>query len=289
MQQGTLRRNATGNFSFEWSEPKFLKSRLAYQNRSMELSALEFYNNKLLAFCDRSGLVFEINVADGGAIPKTVLFRRGDKYGLLPPYKSEWATVKGKTLYIGSFGKEWVENGVQTHSDLLWIKTMTKEGSVEDVDWESAFHKVRAHANATYPGYMVHEAVAWDHHSGNWLFLPRKLSQTKPYDASTDEMMGGNTLFILSEDFKTVRSVAIGPLEADWGFSEIKVLPQPMQKKGARNVSLVLGVKVKEVDDVTDSKVAVFDTEGNFYTDPIFLPLGLNPAGTKFEGLAFIE
>jgi len=284
---GTLTRDTTtGNFTISWGAPVVLHANAAVENRSMELSALETFQGDLLAFCDRSGLVFEIDTKEEFASPKTILRDVGKS---IKPFKSEWATVKDKYLYVGSMGKEWVENSKIVHSNLMWVKKINSYWKVEDINWEGTYNLIRQNASASYPGYIIHEAVAYDSSNKQWLFLPRKISKDIGYDEEKDELMGSNILFILNEELtKVVGSVTIGPLEKDWGFTEIKLLPKPMQKVG--KPSLIMGIKVKELKGVTESKVAVFDTEGKFYTD--FIPLGGDSKDThslKFEGLAFPE
>ena len=103
--------------------------------------------------------------------------------------------------------------------------------------------------------------------------------------------MSGNLLVIASEDFSSIRTVAIGPHEPEWGFSDVKILPDTLQLPQSDGPDkppvLLMGVKVKELKGVTESKVAIFDTMGNFYTDPPFQPLSEDP-NHKYEGLSFL-
>lgn len=46
-------------------------------------------------------------------------------------FKSEWATVKGEVLYVGSMGKEWTTaNGDFENHDPQYVKTITHLGQV---------------------------------------------------------------------------------------------------------------------------------------------------------------
>jgi len=257
----------------------------------MEISALEYFDNKLIAFCDQ-GHVYELSLANGSVVNKTVL-KLSDDAG----YKTEWSTIKDKQIYLGSIGKEWVnKQGRTVHEELFWIKLMSSDFAFKNENWETIYGNVRKAANATYPGYLIHEAVAWDESKTQWLFFPRKRS-TLSYNEVTDETQGSNTLFIVSEDGKQISHVSVGPNEPEWGFTEIKILPRPLQLKGQDKPTLLLGIKVKEVSGVIRSKVAIFDTNGQFYTNPIFAELGgdLTLPGTKtpiphlkFEALAFL-
>jgi hypothetical protein len=84
-----------------------------------------------------------------------------------------------------------------------------------------------------------------------WLFLPRKASEHTPYDERTDEFLASNLLLIADEDFShvevrnqhthiatsfsrtctdrltpcLVQVRRVGPLECDYGFTSMKVIP----------------------------------------------------------------
>lgn len=45
--------------------------------------------------------------------------------------KSEWATVKDETLYVGSMGKEWTTaSGEFSSYDPMWVKAININGEV---------------------------------------------------------------------------------------------------------------------------------------------------------------
>lgn len=104
--------------------------------RGMELSDLVNYRDKLLAFDDRTGLVFWYNKAANKMIPYTVLVEGsaldGDK-----GQKTEWAFVApgflrgGRrkdhdVLYVGSIGKEWNDpnTGAIVNLNNQWVKIL---------------------------------------------------------------------------------------------------------------------------------------------------------------------
>ena len=104
--------------------------------RGMELSDLCNYRDKLLAFDDRTGLVFWYNKAVNKMIPYTVLVEGsaldGDK-----GQKTEWAFVApgflrgGRrkdhdVLYVGSIGKEWNDpaTGAIVNLNNQWVKIL---------------------------------------------------------------------------------------------------------------------------------------------------------------------
>lgn len=93
----------------------------------MELSELVVYDGRLLTFEDRTGMVFEIS---GDKIYPWVLLMDGNGRNT-KGFKSEWATVKGETLYVGSMGKEWTTaSGKFATYDPMYIKTITHLGQV---------------------------------------------------------------------------------------------------------------------------------------------------------------
>jgi hypothetical protein len=264
---------------------KQFSSDAAVKGRAMEVSALEYYDSQLLGFCDRTGFVYNLQMS-----PSTSSIVTQFTTPRQVPFKSEWATIKGDALYVGSNGKEWVENGVSIHEDFKYIRVF-EYGVWRSENWTDRFEAIRRHLKCEFPGYLIHEAVAWDSRHSEWLFLPRKVSLTTPYDELADEHLSGNILVRASEDFSLISSVSVGPFESEWGFTDIKILPRELQsKEGSNPPTLLVGVKVREVDGEVSSKITVFDTEGNIRlltpnADP-FLPVGQGQK--KYEAISFI-
>eukprot|EP00808_Paulinella_micropora_P002892 g73720.t1 len=285
LQIASLVRNThTGSFSVHWLEQKALHTVLEHGSRSMELSAATFFKERLFVFCDRSGLVFDVSTETGDTqVVSAIQLVNSSK-----PYKTEWATVKHGELYVGSVGKEWVKDGVVTDEYLLWTKKLNPNTMAwVDLDFSPAFQKLRVISNTTFPtGYMIHEAVAWDGRLQQWIFVPRRVSYDVPYDEVSDERQGGNLLFLLSEDFSTASFKKVGPLEGEWGFADVRPLPLQWQPQDRKAATKLLGVKVYEVEGHVESKLCVFDTDGNILSDPPFISLP-DQGRLKFEGLDF--
>ena len=133
---------------------------------------------------------------------------------MLQPYKFEWATVKDGQLIMGSIGKEWVsETGEVLHRNPEWIKVMDGSGHITSADWNHAYNALNVAANTTTPGYLWHEAVAWDEQVRRWLFLPRKANfaaNNAVYNEQADETLGTNLLLIANEDFSDVQVRVVG-------------------------------------------------------------------------------
>lgn len=263
-------------FRIEWQESRQLDSALAYRNRSMELSELVLYGGQLLAACDITGTVFEVDLHNGRSVPRWIL-TDGDGSSQ-KPFKSEWATVKDGTLLIGSMGREWVrDDGSIEHFNNQWVKSIDGHGRSGSLNWRDAYEKLRLVTNTSSPGYLWHEAVDWDPTKRRWVILPRKASELEPYSPEADERRGTNFLLLASEDFSDIEVKTIGPLEEEYGFSAVRRVP------GMDDVYMAL--KVKELGDVTETKITVFDLHGNFLLDPPFQLVG----GLKYEGLTFID
>ena len=132
---------------------------LSESNRGLELSELISWENKLLAFDDCTGVVFEVNKAKK-CIPLYILMEGdGNK---TKGQKTEWAAVKDGDLYAGSFGKPYrdKEGNVVTRNN-MWIKRITPDGKVFHIDWTRNFEMIQNITGFSFPGYMVHETIHW--------------------------------------------------------------------------------------------------------------------------------
>eukprot|EP00930_Biecheleria_cincta_P015808 TRINITY_DN13059_c0_g1_i1.p1 TRINITY_DN13059_c0_g1~~TRINITY_DN13059_c0_g1_i1.p1 ORF type:complete len:362 (-),score=68.65 TRINITY_DN13059_c0_g1_i1:61-1146(-) len=275
LRRGVLRLGSGGGYQVEWHSTDRLETMLSAKNRSMELSDLIRYDGKLLAMCDITGLVFEVDPETSTAFQRLALADGNGK--VLKPYKSEWATIKDGVLLIGSMGREWVgDQGQIEHFDSQWIKSIDKNGKVESINWRPVFEALRTASNTTSPGYLWHEAVIWDAWLRRWVVLPRKASQDSPYTPQDDETRGTNLLLIASEDFSEIEVRTLGPLEPEWGFAALRKVP------GTNDTYAAL--KVLEVGDRTETKLAVFDLRGNMLLDPPFQHVD----SVKYEGLEFL-
>ncbi|KAL0485120.1 apyrase [Acrasis kona] len=126
--RGTLVRRKDGAgedeplYKAEWRLDKSpeLKSKIVEGRRGMELSELKRFHDRLYAFDDRTGTVFEVS-GDNQVLPRYIL-SEGD--GNSPKgFKCEWATVKDGKIIVGSIGKEWTnKHGQITTRDLTWDK-----------------------------------------------------------------------------------------------------------------------------------------------------------------------
>ena len=118
-----------------------LSSRYGHtKNRSMELSAAIKYRNKTFVFCDATNSVMRLK--DGKVYPRQQILSGSGKE--TKPFKTEWATVKNGMIWLGSNGKEWVnEEGHVVHRMLEWIKTIDRGGQIRNIDWSSNYRALR--------------------------------------------------------------------------------------------------------------------------------------------------
>jgi len=277
-RSGVLVRDVgTGNYTIEWAgtPDRVLWSNTATKNRSMELSELVRYKHWLLGFCDITGLAFKIK-GNGDLVLQRWAIADGDGESV-KPFKSEWATVKDGSLWVGSTGKEWTNltDGSVIHRNHQWVKILSGDGDIENVDWGPVYAALRKVTGTAFPGYLIHEAVVWDPRIRKWLFLPRKASVATQYNPINDQRMGTNLLIIASENFAEIEVKELGPKMPEYGFSSFRKVPG--------SDGHYLGIKTKEIDDDFETIITVFDADGKFYLDPPYQTIG----NAKFEGLEF--
>ena len=296
-------------YSVTWKETHTLETFTAKKNRSMELSELVQFNHRLLAMCDYTGLVFKIDmkssksgreienapcagVKQRSSNPSSSTVNVFQRYAIadgngdkVKPCKMEWATVKDGVLWVGSIGKEWTATNAQgesviVHRDPEWVKTIDDSGRVQNYNWGAVYAALRTATNTTFPGYLWHEAVHWDPRMRRWVFLPRKASESDPYEPTADERKGTNLLIFANEDFTDINVLRVGgkdaaPADPERGFTAIRKVP------GTANDFMAL--QVREVAEETATWILIFDGEGN-----VLLPPQLVASDVKFEGLEFI-
>lgn len=272
---GTLRRNPyTGRYSVEFEEkPITLRSKLNEAGRAMELSELLYFNNKLFAFDDRTGVVSEIDIENHMSIP-TYILMEGDGH-TEKGQKNEWATVKDGAMYIGSIGKEWTTpQGEIVNFNNQWIKRIDAEGRVTHLNWHGVYEAMRKATNTSLPGYLVHEAACFNPMDRKWYFMPRRES-TEVYDEEKDEERGSNLIIVMDEDLKgVVETMRIGDLNPQHGFSSCKFLPY-------RDGEFV-ALKSMEYKDLIKTFITVMNIRGE-----VLMPETLF-ATAKYEGVEFI-
>lgn len=274
LKKAELRRTENGLFSIHWLEDQDIFTKFSEAGRGMELSALVNFHNHLYTFDDRTGLVFEL-VKGNRAIPRFILMEgNGDTD---KGQKTEWATVKDDKMVVGSFGKEYtLPDGSIVSTNNMWISVIDKDGSVSHEDWTGRFNKLREAVGVSYPGYMIHEAIAWSDVHKRWVILPRRVSKD-PYDETEDERKGSNLVLLASEDFNQVEIRHITPLTPTRGFSEFKFLP-----KSNDNIIVALKSEENEETQKQNTYITVFSLDGNILLEETAIP-----GNHKFEGLEF--
>ncbi|KAG8242986.1 soluble calcium-activated nucleotidase 1 [Homalodisca vitripennis] len=266
---------STSSITVVWdrTDPIELKSTFGQSGRGMELSELVVFNGKLLSFDDRTGLIYEINLDSNIAIPWVLLI---DGNGMTTKgYKSEWATVKGHKLYVGSMGKEWTTSGGELQNlNPMWVKVVTTSGQVTHLNWEEQYKTLRRAVGVEFPGYVIHESGVWSEVHQRWFFLPRRLSK-KRYNDETDEFMSTNILLSTDQHFSNVQVTYIGEVIPTHGYSSFKFLP-------ATDDSVIIALKSEEDKGRSATYITAFHIDGK-----ILLP-EIKVADLKYEGIEFI-
>ncbi|KAF1336431.1 Soluble calcium-activated nucleotidase, partial [Globisporangium splendens] len=268
-------------YSVKWGEKRKFTTTMNEAGRGFELSELTWFDGKLLAFDDRTGIVYRLKDFEGGkpirAIPEHIVMEGDGITG--KGQKHEWATVKDDELYMGSVGKEYTDNDGNVLADSnLWVAVMDKHGEVHHEDWTSNFARVRTALGADWPGYVVHEAIEWSPVHRQWFILPRRVS-TEAYNDMLDEKRGSNKLVVASEDFSTIEVREVGKLTPLRGFSSFKFLP----RTGDNIIVAIKSVEI-DVENLQTSFITVFDIKGNTLLEETELP-----GGHKYEGIALLH
>jgi len=288
LMPGILTRNpSTDEYSIEFGQSTMIFSKLNEGGRGMELSELTLYNDRLLAFDDRTGAVFEVmGDVHKGVTPRLVI-TEGDGDNA-KGMKWEWATVKGKELYIGSFGKEYTRaDGTVVNTNNLWIAVVDEQGIVRREDWSKQYDFVKSKFGVSPPGYMIHEAVLWSEHLKKWVFLPRRVSNTA-YDDIADERKGSNLIGLVDEHFTTadVHEIKFQQVDKLHGFSTVAFVP------GTKDHHALAIRSVEEdcaLDDESLCKQRSYFTVFNVLTGDVLMEELLFGDMMKFEGVEFVK
>ncbi|EDV42762.1 uncharacterized protein Dana_GF16866 [Drosophila ananassae] len=268
---------ARSEIQISWDDgaPTALESAFALKGRGMELSELVTFNGKLLSFDDRTGLIYEI--ANDKPIPWVILLD-GDGHSA-KGFKSEWATVKQQTLYVGSMGKEWTTSaGDFENHNPMYVKAITPGGEVRSLNWVNNYKQLRLHSQQiSWPGYMIHESGAWSDIRQRWFFLPRRCSKEK-YNETKDEHMGCNVLISADDSFTNIETVKLDPENTvpTHGFSSFKFLP-------GTDDTIIVALKSEELNGKTATFITAFETTGK-----TLLPELRIETEYKYEGFEFI-
>lgn len=283
LKKGVLVHNpaadAGAQFTVEWQSIAELSSGHGEEGRGMELSELTLWNDRLYSMDDRSGIVFEIvdyGTPQARVVPRFILME-GDG-NTDKGFKSEWSAVVNGNLIVASFGKEYAgpAGSIKNYNN-NWVAEITPAGLITYRDWSVVYNSMRKHAGYEFPAYILHEAVLWSDLKKEWTFLPRRMCKT-PYDENEDERMGANTLFTLGEDFSVKKTVTVGTIVPERGFSTAKFVP-------GSGDEIILALKSAEyaATDRQTSYITVFTADGK-----VLLPEQEIEGDMKYEGLEFI-
>lgn len=230
-----------------------LLSVIAEGGRGAEFSELVQFGERLLTFDDRTGLVCEIR--DGERLVPRQILMTGSGDECFKGFKSEWATLKGDQLVVGSHGKKRSEE---------WLKCLDRDYRLQSQDWHDAYERIReAVGVADTPGYVVHEAAEWHPERERWFFFPRKIS-TEAFDEAVDEReRGANILISADAAFRDIHTRTVGERVPERGVSSFKMLPGRPDE--------CVGLKSVECGERTETYLFCFDLDGRVLTEDVFL------------------
>ncbi|XP_072390758.1 soluble calcium-activated nucleotidase 1 [Diabrotica undecimpunctata] len=257
--------------NWDQKEADMLKTSYALKGRGLELSELVTFDGKLLTFDDRTGLVFEL--VNNKIIPWLILMDGNGK--TQKGFKSEWATVRDEVLYVGSIGKEWTSaDGEFVNNDPQYIKTITKEGHINHINWVEEYNRLRGIIGIKWPGYMIHESGLWSAVHKRWFFLPRRCSKEK-YNESLDEHRGCSVLITADANVNDVNVIEIGNAKPTRGFSSFKFVP-------TSNDQVIVALRTEELNGNTATYITAFTIDGHMLLEDEHI------ADDKYEGFEFI-
>jgi len=258
----------------EWEkdDPVMLKTALASGGWGMELSELVVFNGNLLSFDDRTGAIYQLE--NKNSYPWVLLPDGPGKVS--KGFKSEWATVKDRFLYVGGLGKAWTTpTGELVNYHPQYIKKVSPSGEVTHIDWHLRYESLARAAGIVSPGYLIHESAAWSQVHKRWVFMPRRESKER-YDDVLDESRGSNLMLLADEEFDQIETRRIGEVVPTHGFSSFKFIPNSLD-------NLIVALKSEETKGVTASYIMAFNFDGT-----ILLPETKIDGDYKYEGIEFI-
>jgi soluble calcium-activated nucleotidase 1 len=229
-----------------------LMSLFAEGGRGAEFSELVKFRDRLMTFDDRTGLVCEIR-NESQLIPRQILMTgSGDE--AFKGFKSEWATLYGDQLVVGSHGRKRKQK---------WVKILDYGYGLQSVDWSERYARLCEAVGVGAEGYLTHEAAEWHPYRREWLFFPRKVS-SRAFDHAFDEReCGGNLLIIANEDFSSIRTVEVGEPCPERGVSSFKLVPGHPDE--------CIALKSIEIGDRVESYLFCFNLAGEVLQEETFV------------------
>ncbi|CAI5455319.1 unnamed protein product [Caenorhabditis angaria] len=271
--------NRTSSF-VHWIGSVNITSNFNFNQKSMEMSDLKIFNNRLLSIDDKMGIVYWLR--NGTAIP-WVIASAGDGSSS-QPFKGEWMTIRNGELYVGSSGHEVVNaNGEYLNDNEMFIRIVSANGAMRAEDWTARYVKLRRSIGIHFPGYIIHEAVHWSEIHRKWFFLPRYSSKLA-FNPATSYETGSNMLLSTSDCFCDTKVVRIGSQNPHRGFSAFQFVP-------GTNDEIITALRTEEIpqdpakpfeNKLFATYITVFRINGDILLDDIPVDTGI-----KYEGLEF--
>lgn len=234
-----------------------------------EFSDLVMYNGKLLTCCDKTGIVFSIDVnravnVEGfcnrfiRAKPEYIICKEDGN-----PMKLEWmCTFKNNNaqhLLMGGHGLRDDSMMFLMNEESNCIKTLYKYLFYQNIK------KILGVKNT---GYVTHEAIVFSDAGDTIIIAPRKISKLFPYTAEVDAVNGCGKVIIVpkkmmndEEDGELIQEIILedfisknedDAVSYEWGFSSI-------QQLGSNHL---IGIQTIEKGSCIRSRIVLFDMNG---------------------------
>eukprot|EP00916_Digyalum_oweni_P005861 GHVL01010155.1.p1 GENE.GHVL01010155.1~~GHVL01010155.1.p1 ORF type:complete len:383 (-),score=60.74 GHVL01010155.1:280-1428(-) len=269
-------------YIIDWSDELEIRSQLNEGGRGMELSDLVYWDGRLLAPDDRTGIIFEIFPHENKVSPKYIISEgdgSSDK-GM----KIEWMLTKDNDLWLGSLGREFIDpNGKKIDSN-FWVTQIKSSGQLIRHDWTHVYNKIQETLGVPYPGYCNHEAVRWSIYLKRWVFLPRRVS-SEPFSDEEDSIKGANSMLFVEDELINSHSAHVPDvvqvkelIDPSRGFSAFDFIPGTDDR-------IILAIKSQEGG--ASNGQMTYSTIFNIYGD-ILMNETLISDRYKFEGLVFL-
>ena len=304
LRWGTLRYDGDG-YSMDTGTEHKIKSAIGdSKGRGAEYSALQFFQNKLLTFDDRTGSAFEIVAApppgEGDGLVRVEQLRDPNEQPLAVQIeghamKVEWTAVKGGKLIIGSTGSEFYAHdgsGTVEHERAQFVSALSSDlMTTQEINWAQQYNVLRrVCACEAGQGYMTHESGRWSDVHSSWFFVPRKIC-FETFDEDLDNRSCANLLLSVPE---SEQLPSADEARASWDADAVLVseVLTANSIRGCADFLFIPGtsdchlliIRTEETDDMVRTYASVVDLEGRE-----LMAETLVSDGRKYEGVELLN
>ncbi|OAF69145.1 hypothetical protein A3Q56_03082 [Intoshia linei] len=246
-----------------------------WNDNFMKLMDIVVYNGEMISLNTKFNLIYNLDVLAKSAQPRFFYQDIGNAFDSI---KIEWITTKDEFLYMGGTGSTYDTNGNASIDLNYHVYVFDSANKKEILSWKDKYQFLQQQTEFDVPGYISHEAVAWDSCKKRWCFLPRRASKLQ-YEKSRDRQSATNLLLCMNDDMSDFTKTEIGAIEYTRGFSAFRFVPNT-------NCELIVAIKTEHfgIDEnaKTESYFWLFDIFGSVYVNNLFIDK------TIYTGLEFL-